>query len=218
MERHLMLVEPDERLRGLLRRYLSRQGCLVTAARDVAHAERLLEGLDFDLIVAGAPTAGRLVREGRAPVLALAGGAAEAQAAEEAGVRQVVRRPLEPEALMATIEALLPRNEQPVQAELPLRLGAITFDRASCELRRAGERLPLTAAEARLMARLAEAAGRPVRREHLVERPGEADRPAQLRAVDVQITRLRRKLEPDPRNPRYILTVRGTGYMLAPDA
>lgn len=216
---HLLIVEPDERLRALLRQYLSRHGYMVTAARDEGHALRLLQGLDFDLIVAGggAQPVAHLGAASGAPILALAASDQATAPLIEAGACDALQRPFEPPELVARLDAMLEREAPGTGAEAPLRLGPLSYDRISGALMRGGDYVSLTAAEVRLMRLLAECPGEPVSRARLADLPEGADTPAQARAVDVQITRLRRKIEPDPRSPRYVQTVRGTGYMLVPD-
>lgn len=151
---HLLVVDDDERIRGLLQKFLMRSGYLVTVARDAAQARRLLAGLEFDMIV---------------------------------------------------LDVMMPGEDGiSLTRELRSRL-AVPI-------------LLLTATEAALMRQFAAQPGQPIPRERLVGDPGKAgEEGAQERAVDVQITRLRRKIEEDPRQPRYLQTVRGEGYMLQPD-
>ena len=140
---HLLIVDDDERIRLLLQKFLIRNGFLVSAARDAAHARRILTGLDFDLIV---------------------------------------------------LDVMMPG-----------------------ELWQGEEQVRLTATDSQLMRIFTARPGEAVSRAQLVEELGRDGGQSQERAVDVQITRLRRKLEADPKQPRYLQTVRGAGYMLAPD-
>ncbi|PKP79494.1 MAG: DNA-binding response regulator, partial [Alphaproteobacteria bacterium HGW-Alphaproteobacteria-2] len=98
-----------------------------------------------------------------------------------------------------------------------LHLGPVRYDKERGELWRGSEQIRLTATEAQLMRIFAAEPGNPISRTRLIEELGRGEAQAQERAVDVQITRLRRKLETDPKQPRYLQTVRGAGYMLAPD-
>ncbi len=232
-EVHLLIVDDDERIRGLLQKFLIRNGFLVTAARDAAHARRLLAGLEFDLIVLDVMMPGEdgisLTHDLRArmttPVLLLTakGETGDRIAGLEAGADDYLAKPFEPKELLLRINAILRRTPAPVEVKLPksLHLGAVRYDVDRGEMWRGEALVRLTATEASLMRILAAKPGEPVSRTQLVTDLGRgAGRDgglAQERAVDVQITRLRRKFESDPKQPRYLQTVRGAGYMLAPE-
>jgi two-component system phosphate regulon response regulator OmpR len=231
-EVHLLIVDDDERIRGLLQKFLVRNGFWVTGARDAAHARRLLAGLEFDLIVLDVMMPGEdgisFTRELRGrmqtPILLLTarGETADRIAGFEAGADDYLPKPFEPKELLLRINAILRRTPMPVAAApVPkvLQLGSVRYDVERAELWRGEVPVRLTATEIALMRIFSARAGETVSRGELVEdlgRAGGADG-AQERAVDVQITRLRRKLEEDPKQPRYLQTVRGAGYMLAPD-
>ena len=220
--RHLLVVDDDDRIRGLLKEYLARAGFRVTAAADAAAARRLLTQFDFDLLVLDVMMPGedgfsltRWVREqGSTPVMILTARGLSDDRIEglSLGADDYLSKPFEPQELLLRIEAILRRAGTPATSR-KLSLGACTFDPDRGELVRGDEPLRLTEAEAQLLRRLAQSANAPVDRLELA--PGDAD--AAGRAVDVQVTRLRRKIEIDPKNPRYLQTVRGVGYMLAPD-
>ncbi|MFT7059840.1 MAG: two-component system phosphate regulon response regulator OmpR [Pseudorhodobacter sp.] len=233
LQAHLLVVDDDERIRGLLQKFLMRHGFLVTIARDAAQARRLLEGLDFDLIVLDVMMPGEdgiaLTRELRSritvPILLLTarGEAASRIEGLEAGADDYLVKPFEPKELLLRINAILRRVPQ-AQAEAGpkvLHMGVVRYDLERGELWRGADPVRLTATEAQLMRIFAAQAGQPVSRETLagdLNRGDPADEKlGQERAVDVQITRLRRKIESDPKQPRYLQTVRGAGYMLAPD-
>jgi two-component system phosphate regulon response regulator OmpR len=229
-ELHLLIVDDDERIRELLKQYLKRQGFLVTGARDGAHARRLLDGLEFDLIVLDVMMPGvdglALTRELRGgglatPVLLLTakGETADRIAGLEAGADDYLAKPFEPKELLLRINAILRRVPADAGEAGPkfLGLGPVRYEIERGELWRGDEMVRLTATEVQLMQILAETPGEPVSRGALVERLGRGEDKAQERAVDVQITRLRRKIESDPKQPRYLQTVRGAGYMLAPE-
>lgn len=227
---HLLVVDDDERIRSLLRKYLLRNGFLVTAARDSAHARRILAGLDFDLIVLDVMMPGedgmaltRSLRETRdTPILLLTARGEIENRIEglEAGADDYLAKPFEPKELLLRINAILRRMpEAPAQSDLPkiLHLGPIRYDVERGEMWQGEEPVRLTATESQLMRIFSTTPGEPVSRAKLVEDLGRDRGQAQERAVDVQITRLRRKIESDPKQPRYLQTVRGSGYMLAPD-
>ncbi|TCO69917.1 response regulator [Rhodovulum euryhalinum] len=227
---HLLIVDDDARIRELLRRFLVRQGFWVTAARDAAHARKLLAGLEFDLIVLDVMMPGedgisltRALRAGiTTPILLLTarGETSDRIAGLEAGADDYLPKPFEPKELLLRINAILRRVPQArTNPELPkvLHLGPVRYDVGRGELWSGDERVRLTQTEAQLMRIFSACPGEPVSRARLVEELGRDDGQAQERAVDVQITRLRRKIETDPRQPRYLQTVRGEGYRLAPD-
>jgi two-component system phosphate regulon response regulator OmpR len=227
---HLLIVDDDERIRTLLQKFLVRNGYLVSAARDAAHARRLLKGLDFDLLVLDVMMPGedgvsltRAIREtATTPILLLTARSETEDRIKglEAGADDYLPKPFEPKELLLRINAILRRMpEAPVEHALPklITLGAIRYDIERGELWHGEAPVRLTATEAQLMRIFSARPGEPISRAHLVEELGRDKGQAQERAVDVQITRLRRKLEADPKSPRYLQTVRGSGYMLAPD-
>ncbi|GKY86614.1 winged helix-turn-helix domain-containing protein [Sinisalibacter aestuarii] len=212
---HLLVIDRDERLRDLLRQYLKTQGFLVSAARDEAHAGRLLSGLEFDLILLDAqlPGANTLRAALATPVLCLTEKGAPAPKDTNA-----IAKPFEPKALCETINGILDRRPPPpAPGPRILRLGPLSFDVESGALMDDATPVRLTATEIQLMRIFAEKPGQPVGRGELVARLGREGLHAKARAVDVQITRLRRKVEADPKNPRHLQTVRGSGYMLVVD-
>ena len=228
---HLLIVDDDERIRTLLQKFLVRNGFWVSAARDGAHARRLLEGLEFDLIVLDVMMPGEdgisLTRDLRArmstPILLLTakGETDDRIAGLEAGADDYLAKPFEPKELLLRINAILRRTPAKVEQKLPkvLNMGAVRYDVDRGEMWRGSDLVRLTATEAALMRIFAAKPGEPVSRSELVEDLGRGSgrNDAQERAVDVQITRLRRKFESDPKQPRYLQTVRGAGYMLAPE-
>ncbi len=230
---HLLVVDDDERIRGLLQKFLMRNGFLVTIARDGAQARRLLDGLDFDMIVLDVMMPGvdgiALTRELRerlsVPILLLTARGESTSKIEglEAGADDYLVKPFEPKELLLRINAILRRVPQ-AQAEVGpkvLHLGTVRYDVDRAELWQGRDPVRLTATEAQLMRVFAAQPGEPISRETLAGDLGRTDgteeSSGQERAVDVQITRLRRKIERDPKQPRYLQTVRGEGYMLAPD-
>ncbi|MGH6882333.1 response regulator [Hypericibacter sp.] len=224
---HILVVDDDNRLRELLRKYLADKGFRVTAAADAKQARERLAGLSFDLIVcdimmpgeSGLELTQSLRRESNVPILLLTA-MSEAQhriAGLEQGADDYLAKPFEPRELVLRIQNVLRRSRDAQAAAAPrrlLRFGPHAFDLDRRELKRGQEEIRLTAAEAELLAALAQRAGEAVSREELSQQPSAE---GSGRAVDVQITRLRRKIEPDPRFPRYLHTVRGRGYMLRLD-
>ena len=233
---HILIVDDDERIRTLLRRFLEKNGFFVSQARDAQQARRLLRGLEFDLIVLDVMMPGEdgfsLTRDLRktieTPILLLTakGETEDRITGLESGADDYLPKPFEPRELLLRIGAIL-RRMPATEAATPkfLSLGALRYDTEKGELWQGESLLRLTGTEQALLRRLAASRGQPVSRADLIEDLGrgggsngngdEADNSE--RAIDVQITRLRRKIEADPREPRFLQTVRGTGYMLVAD-
>jgi two-component system phosphate regulon response regulator OmpR len=223
-EPHILVVDDDKRLRELLRRYLAENGFRVTAAADAADAWARLESLAFDLIVldimmpgqSGLEFAGALRERSSVPILMLTAMAEPLDRinGRERGADDYLAKPFEPRELVLRIQRILSRVPAPAAAAAPVSLGSFAFDTRREELSHHGRPVRLTSGEARLLKVLAGHAAEPVERERLL---AESRLAGSVRTVDVQIARLRRKIEPDPRAPRYIQTVRGKGYLLRPD-
>ncbi|MGE5538180.1 MAG: response regulator [Gemmatimonas sp.] len=225
---HILVVDDDRRLRELLTRYLSENGFRVTAAEDAAAARARLKSFEVDLIVldvmmpgeSGLSLAQSLRADSRVPILMLTARneAADRITGLESGVDDYLGKPFEPRELVLRIRTILARVNAPppVAIDPPgdVRFGPFSFDLARSELSRDGAPVRLTGGESSLLAALARRAGQPVTREAL---RAEASDCANTRAVDVQVARLRRKIENDPREPLYLLTVRGKGYALRTD-
>ncbi|MEL6680285.1 MAG: response regulator [Pseudomonadota bacterium] len=229
-EAHILVVDDDERIRTLLRKFLTNQGYFVTPARDAAHARRLLDGLEFDLLVIDVMMPGEdgfsLTKDLRTflktPILLLTakGGADDRITGLEAGADDYLPKPFEPRELVLRINAILRRVPKPKPKTEPpktLHLGQIRYDVTRGEMWLDQEMIRLTSTESSLMRIFAACPHEPVSRSRLVAELGRGADQAQERAIDVQVTRLRRKIEADPKTPRYLQTVRGAGYMLAPD-
>lgn len=236
---HLLVVDDDERIRSLLQKFLIRAGFLVTVARDAAQARRLLAGLEFDLAILDVMMPGEdgvsLTRDLRKtsamPILLLTARGETSHKIDgfEAGADDYLIKPFEPKELVLRISAILRRAPSPAARAVPkvLHMGAVRYDMDRGELWRGGDLVRLTATEAALMRAFSAEQGKPISRERLAggmaaaaaggDASGDANGGGGERAVDVQITRLRRKIEADPKQPRYVQTVRGEGYMLQPD-
>ena len=221
-EPHLLVVDDDARLRELLRRYLSDSGFRVTTAADAAEARSTLASFAFDLVVLDVMMPGengieltRALRlDGGTPIMLLT---AMAEAEDrvnglEQGADDYLAKPFEPRELVLRIRNLLQRRPAADAETREIRFGGNRFYTIRGELYRGSELVHLTAAEAGLLLLLAKRVGQAVSREEL-----SVSLSGNVRNVDVQMTRLRRKIERDPRFPRYLQTVRGIGYLLKPD-
>ena len=227
---HLLIVDDDERIRGLLQKFLMRSGFLVSTARDAAHARRILAGLEFDMIVLDVMMPGEdgmsLCRDLRqtitTPIMLLTakGGTDDRITGLEAGADDYLPKPFEPKELLLRINAILrrvPAAEPSVVLPKVLNMGPVRYDIERGEMWHGDVLVRLTATESQLMRIFSGCPGEAVTRTKLVEELSRSGGQTQERAVDVQITRLRRKIEADPKQPRYLQTVRGAGYMLSPE-
>jgi two-component system phosphate regulon response regulator OmpR len=226
---HLLVVDDDARLRDLLQRFLTEQGFRVTAVADAAAARRAVAAMMFDLMVldvmmpgeSGLSLAESLRREGNeVPILMLtARGAPEDRIAGfEHGVDDYLAKPFDPRELALRIRTILRRAAPAPSAQAlpaaPVQLGTRWFDVERAELRGPEGIVRLTGGEAALLQALARRPGEVLSREEIAAALGTPE--AGERAIDVQVTRLRRKVEADPREPRFIQTVRHRGYVLRP--
>ncbi|MBW4023673.1 MAG: response regulator transcription factor [Proteobacteria bacterium] len=227
---HVLVVDDDERLRRLLVRYLTDHGFRVTAAADAAEARACLRSLRPDLMILDVTMPGEtgldlvddLRRGGDAelPVLLLtARGAPEDRIAGfEAGADDYLGKPFDPYELVLRARALLRRVGAVLAPTVldagPVRLGEAEFDPTRGELRNAAGPIRLTGGEVALLSALARKPNEILSREEIAEALG-MEEPGE-RAIDVQVTRLRRKIERDSREPRFLHTVRGRGYVLKP--
>jgi two-component system phosphate regulon response regulator OmpR len=223
---HILVIDDDERLRDLLGEFLVENGFLVTTATDAAQAREILANLAYDLIICDVMMPGEdgmsltkgLKSQGLpTPVLLLTAlGEIESRISGfEAGADDYLPKPFEPRELLLRINAILRRvHARPPEKDAPIRLGKWTLDIDRGELIAGAERAVLTSVEHTLMKALASKKGEVVSREELAAL---CELNANERTVDVQITRLRKKVEEDPKLPRHIQTVRGKGYVLWTD-
>jgi two-component system, OmpR family, phosphate regulon response regulator OmpR len=218
---HLLVVDDDRRIRDLLSRFLSTEGYRISTADSAAMARAKLASLSFDLLILDVMMPGetgfefaRHIRETSAvPILMLtARDAAESRITGlEIGADDYVSKPFEPRELSLRIASIL-RRTKPAAAPATeaLRLGEFVFHIGRCELRKGDEAIRLTDREREMLSVLAIAPGETVPRMALAGANGSINE----RAVDVQVNRLRRKIERDPGNPLIVQTVRGIGYRL----
>jgi two-component system phosphate regulon response regulator OmpR len=225
---HILVVDDDARLRALLQRFLTEQGFRVSTTENAAAARAALADMAFDLLVldvmmpgeTGLELTAALRAEGQeVPILMLtARGAPDDRIAGlEQGVDDYLAKPFDPRELALRIRTIL-RRAAPAPAAphslAPMQIGNRWFDIERAELRGPDGIIRLTGGEAALLQALARRAGDILSREDIGEALGTPD--AGERAIDVQVTRLRRKVEPDPREPRFIQTIRHRGYVLRP--
>jgi two-component system, OmpR family, phosphate regulon response regulator OmpR len=222
--KHILVVDDDRRIRELLRSFLTQNDYLVTVAADAADARKRVEGMVFDLVVldvmmpgeSGLSFAGALRSiQPDAPVLMLSALSETEDRIRglSSGSDDYLAKPFEPRELLLRIQNLLRRSTPAKNSAKFVSFGNCTFSVTNGELVRSGERVRLTSGEKELLRILLRGAGKPVSRYDLVQ-PG-SDEGA--RSVDVQINRLRQKIEIDPANPVCLQTIRGAGYVLVVD-
>ncbi len=226
---HLLIVDDDRRIRQLLSRYLSEQGYRVTTAGTAADATACLKSISFDLIVLdvmmpgenGFDFAARLRADtsdrGQVPILMLTARSETDDRVRgfETGVDDFLAKPFEPRELSLRIASILRRTQQRGAPDIMIqvRFGDFTFDIGRGELRQGAEVIRLTDREREMLSLLAENAGETVSREILAGPTAAGNE----RTIDVQVNRLRRKIERDQANPLHLQTVRGAGYRLLID-
>lgn len=225
--RHILVVDDDERLRNLLKRFLAENGYHVSVAADTVEAAAALKNFAFDLIVLDVMMPGQdgisFTTEIRSkpmdlPILLLTarGETDDRVNGLAAGADDYLVKPFDPRELLLRIATILRRSlpptmPEPTRLQQLLRFGPFVFDVERQELKQDGQTVHLTTAELSLLQTLARQPGQPVDRQALGEQSMIS---GSDRAVDTQIARLRRKLEADPRRPQYLLTMRGAGYVL----
>ena len=221
---HVLLVDDDQKIRDLLARYLSQNGFRVTTAPDAANARAALRGLTFDLILLDWMMPGEngldLARDLKAtrpiPICMLTARCESEHRIEglEAGVDDYMQKPFEPRELLLRLRNILKRGDPSNSGSREdIRMGSFVFHIGRGELKRDDTTVKLTEKERDLLRQFAQRRGLPIQR-HELANEGET---GSERAVDVQINRLRRKIESDPANPIYLQTVRGKGYILYTD-
>jgi two-component system, OmpR family, phosphate regulon response regulator OmpR len=221
---HILVVDDDARLRDLLRQFLSRHGYHVTTAGHAEAAGEKLGAITFDILVLdvmmpgenGVEFARRLRQSSTVPILLLTamGETHDRIAGLAAGADDYLVKPFEPDELLLRVRAILRRAPPPASGPAEVRFGEFRFDIAHAVLFQNDTQVRLTAAEASLLAVLAARPGLAISREELLRQSSIS---GSDRTIDVQVTRLRRKIETDPKLPRYLQTVRGSGYLLRTD-
>ncbi|MBX9682389.1 MAG: response regulator transcription factor [Hyphomicrobium sp.] len=217
---HILVVDDDQKIRALLGRFLTSNGFRVTEAADAAAARASMRGLSFDLVLLDVMMPGesglslaRDLKETRPVPICMLTALAETEdriSGLEAGVDDYVSKPFEPRELLLRIRNILRRGQTPSTPRDDIRMGPCVFNIARGELRRDDDSIKLTERERDMMRLFAQRIGTAVPRHEL----SNDDSTGSERAIDVQINRLRRKIEADPSNPVYLQTVRGKGYIL----
>lgn len=219
---HILIVDDDERIRQLLARYLRDNGFLASTVDSAEQADSLMALISFDALVVDIMMPGedglsftkRLRDASDVPIMLLTarGEPQDRIAGLEIGASDYLGKPFEPRELVLRLEGLLRRSTMTARSST-VKFGPFSFDATHGELSKGSERIKLTDAELHLLRTLVAKPGAPVPRNALAQK--ELD--VFDRSIDVQVTRLRRKIEDDPRSPRFLKTVRGVGYALMTD-
>ena len=221
---HILVVDDDQKIRDLLARFLKTEGFRVTTAADAKNARSSMRGLSFDLVLLDVMMPGEsgldLCRELKSttalPVCLLTARSDPDQRIEglETGADDYVAKPFEPRELLLRLRNILRRGQPRANgAGEEVRMGVFVFHIGRGELKREDESIKLTERERDLLRLFAQRPGLPIPRHEL----SNDESTGSERAIDVQINRLRRKIETDPSNPVYLQTVRGKGYILYTD-
>lgn len=221
--RHILIVDDDARIRSLLTRYLQDNGYRATPAANAEAARAALKGLSFDLILLdimmpgenGLSLARSLKQESDVPICFLTANSEPSQRIEglEIGVEDYVTKPFEPRELLLRLRNIFRRGGDDAEQRDEIAMGRFRFHIGRGELRKDDETVRLTERERELLRQFAQRPGVSIARHELAS----DDTTGSERAIDVQINRLRRKIEKDPSNPVYLQTVRGKGYILYSD-
>ncbi|HSG50941.1 MAG TPA: two-component system response regulator OmpR [Rheinheimera sp.] len=229
----ILVVDDDMRLRALLERYLVEQGYIVRSVANFEQMQRLMERENFHLVVLDLMLPGedglsicRRLRqqENEIPIIMLTakGDEVDRIIGLEMGADDYLPKPFNPRELLARIRAVMRRKSKelpgaPSQAEGIVEFGPFKFNLATREMRKGDELLPLTSGEYAVLKVLVSHPREPLSRDKLMNQARGRDYSAMERSIDVQVSRLRRILEDDAANPRYIQTVWGLGYVFVPD-
>ena len=230
-KKHILLVDDDTRICDLLEKFLSKNGYLVSAVHSAEQARQILAGLEFDLIIldvmmpreSGIELTSHLREKNKTPIILLTakGDAEDRILGLEAGADDYLPKPFEPMELLLRIKAVLRRTGENLiykdNINQLLSFGEVSFDTERNELWDHQDLVYLTSSESKIMQIFSKSIGVPITRFDLIKVLKTDGKPMNDRAIDVQITRLRRKIERNPKEPRYLQTLRGIGYMLTAD-
>lgn len=220
---HILVVDDDDRIRALLKRFLTDNGFRASLAADAKEAKTLLGSVEFDLLIldvmmpglSGFDLTEQIRGASNVPIMLLTARGLPEDRIEglERGADDYLSKPFEPRELLLRINALLRRARPQARDRQSLAFGGCTFSPGRGELRRGEDLVKLTAGELALMRALSQKPGTAISRTTLAEQTAAV----MERSVDVQVTRLRKKIEDDPKSPIYLQTIRGVGYALMPD-
>ena len=235
IKKHLLIVDDDERIRKLLKQFLTKSGYRISTAGNSAIARQLNQNLEFDMLIVDIMMPGEdglsltrsLSKENHTPILLLS---AKVEASErilglEMGADDYLSKPFEPRELLLRVDAILKRSapKLPTSLRAEVSIGQFKYNISRQELWQGSIRINLTSAQTKLLQILAQRSNSAISRDELlksfsIHKFTNSGSENTIRSVDVQIKRLRQKMELDPKNPSYLKTVRGYGYILKPDS
>ncbi len=227
----LLVVDDDPEILELTQAYLSQQGFVVDCVESGEAMNAFLADNSVDLIILdlmlpgehGLNLARKLKSDGDVPIIIVSaqGDDVDRIVGLEVGADDYLAKPFNPRELLARVRAVLRRSRRPFQPQADgaeqVQFGPFTLDTASHQLQRDGTQVPLTSGEFDLLAILADHPNKVLHRDRILDLLTGAERSPFDRSIDVRVTRLRSKIEPDPSNPVYIKTIWGKGYMFCPD-
>ncbi len=230
-KKHILIVDDDTRICDLLEKLLIKNGYLVSAVHSAEEARQILAGIEFDLIIldvmmpreSGVELTSHLREKNNTPIILLTakGDVEDRILGLEAGADDYLPKPFEPTELILRIKAVLRRTGENLiytdNISQILSFGSVRFDTERNELWDRQNLIYLTSSESKIMQIFSKSIGVPITRIDLIKALRTDEKPMNDRAIDVQITRLRRKIERNPKEPRYLKTLRGIGYMLTAD-
>ena len=230
-KKHILIVDDDTRICDLLEKFLDKNGYLVSAVHSAEQARQILAGLEFDLIIldvmmpreSGIELTSYLREKNKTPIILLTakGDAEDRILGLESGADDYLPKPFEPMELLLRIKAVLRRTGENLiykdNINQIISFGEVSFDTERNELWDHQNLIYLTSSESKIMQIFSKSIGVPITRFDLIKALRTNGKPMNDRAIDVQITRLRRKIERNPKEPRYLQTLRGIGYMLTAD-
>jgi two-component system alkaline phosphatase synthesis response regulator PhoP len=222
--KHILIAEDEPRIAGIVRDYLARAGYSVTVAGNGVDALTIARTRRPDLVILdlglphmdGMDVTRALRKHSRVPIIMLTARVDESDKVTglELGADDYVTKPFSPKELVARVRAVFRRLEVPPEPDDVIRAGDLSLDRRRMQVRVGDQEIDLTPSEFELLAALARQPGRVFTRAQLLDAIRGLEAESFERAIDAHVKNLRRKLEPEPRNPRYVLTVHGVGYKL----
>ena len=235
IKKHLLIVDDDERIRKLLKQFLTKSGYRISTAGNSAIARQLNQNLEFDMLIIDIMMPGEdglsltrsFSKENHTPILLLS---AKVEASErilglEMGADDYLSKPFEPRELLLRVDAILKRStpKLPTSVRTEVSIGQFKYNLSRQELWQGSIRINLTSAQTKLLQILSQRSNSAISRDELltsfsIHKLTKSGTENTIRSVDVQIKRLRQKIELDPKNPSYLKTVRGYGYILKPDS
>ena len=229
-EKHILLIDDDERILSLLNTYLNQSGFITSSAKNSQEARSLLDYFEFDILIIDIMMPGEtglellksLRKDRDIPVILLSakGETSDKISGLELGADDYLSKPFEPKELLLRIKNLLSRHNsiEGKKYEKRVAIGTKIFDLERMELQEKNQVIALTTVETKLLEIFCSNPKTVIKRDRIISELGYKSDSYQLneRNVDVQVTRLRKKIELDPKNPRFLKTIRGKGYRLLP--